>query len=168
LRTIALERGGGGSPDRRKEKAGDGRFGFRVNGRLIFAKGANWIPAHAFDERRERADYEALLRSALDANMNMIRIWGGGVYEGSAFYDLCDEAGLLVWQDFMFACCLYPADRAFLDSVEAEARYQVRRLRHHACLALWCGNNESLSMNVATLAQRKGFIARINGVMAKL
>ena len=152
LRTITLDRGAGGSHDRRKENAGDDRFGFRVNGRLIFAKGANWIPAHAFDERRERADYEALLQSAIAANMNMIRIWGGGVYEASAFYDLCDELGLLVWQDFMFACCLYPADRGFLDSVEAEARHQVQRLRHHACLALWCGNNESISMNVATLA----------------
>ena len=109
----------------------------------FFAKGANWIPADAFAARLGLADYESLLRSAADAHMNMLRVWGGGVYESEDFYNLCDELGLCVWQDFMFACSTYPAfDRAFLRSVRAEAEHQVRRLRHHACIALWCGNNE--------------------------
>ncbi|MDB6094946.1 MAG: csxA 1 [Verrucomicrobia bacterium] len=138
LRTIALER--------KKDRWGKS-FQFVVNGRAIFAKGANWIPAHSFVAGLGRADYERDVRSAARANMNMLRVWGGGIYEHEAFYDLCDELGLLVWQDFMFACTLYPGDRAFLDSVELEARTQVARLRHRACLALWCGNNEIEMLN---------------------
>jgi len=121
-------------------------FKFRVNGRDVFAKGANWIPADALHGRIERDKVRDLLRSAVDAHMNMIRVWGGGRYEPDWFYDLCDEMGLMVWQDFMFACNLYPADRAFLDNVAAEVREQVQRLQHHACLALWCGDNELLGM----------------------
>lgn len=117
-------------------------FKFRINGRDVFAKGANWIPADALPGRITREGVADLLRSAVDANMNMIRIWGGGRYEPSWFYDLCDEMGLMVWQDFMFACNLYPSDRAFLDEVEAEVEENVARLQHHACLALWCGDNE--------------------------
>jgi len=118
-------------------------FGFRVNGRAIFAKGANWIPADVFVPRIPPERYRQLLQSARDAHMNMIRVWGGGLYEPDLFYDLCDELGLLVWQDFMFACSAYPAhDDAWLDNVAAEAREQVTRLHHHPCLALWCGNNE--------------------------
>src|SRR5207244_4469537 len=89
------------------------------------------------------------------ANMNMIRVWGGGIYESEEFYDLCDELGLLVWQDFMFACSLYPADAAFLGSVRIEAEQQVRRLRHRACLALWCGNNEVEQLNADLLEASK-------------
>jgi len=133
LRTIAL--------DRHRDKFGE-TFQFAVNGRVIFAKGANWVPAHAFLTEADPARYDDLLTSAADANMNMIRAWGGNVYEKELFYDLCDEKGLLVWQDFMFACALYPGDRPFLEQVRAEADYQVRRLAHHASLALWCGNNE--------------------------
>lgn len=119
-------------------------FKFRVNGLDIFAKGANWIPCDALPARQTRAALDELLTSAAAANMNMIRVWGGGQYESEDFYDLCDEKGLLVWQDFMFSCSTYPATKDFLSSVEKEARYQVKRLRDHACIALWCGNNEDL------------------------
>ena len=138
LRTLVL--------DRHKDKAGES-FQFVVNGRAIFAKGANWIPAHSFVAGLTRADYARDLTSAAAAHMNMIRVWGGGIYESADFYDLCDELGLMVWQDFMFACSIYPADAAFRASVRDEARHQVRRLRHHACLALWCGNNEIVQLN---------------------
>ncbi|GAT31548.1 beta-mannosidase [Terrimicrobium sacchariphilum] len=151
LRTIELDR----HPDEFGES-----FQFVVNGRVIFAKGANWIPADSFVARVTREDYDNLLSSAADAHMNMIRVWGGGIYEKEDFYDLCDEKGLLVWQDFMFACALYPGDRPFLASVKAEAAYQVQRLAHRACLALWCGNNEIEQMPdqiVATKARKKAY-----------
>ena len=121
-------------------------LGFKVcvNGLDIFAKGANWIPCDALPARQTRAALDELLTSAVEANMNMIRVWGGGQYESEDFYDLCDEKGLLVWQDFMFSCSTYPATKDFLKSVEEEARHQVKRLRDHACIALWCGNNEDL------------------------
>ena len=118
-------------------------FYFEVNGTPIYAKGANTIPVAPMygDVTPER--YEHLIRSAVDANMNMLRVWGGGYYENETFYDLCDEYGLLVWQDFMFSCALYPADDAFVETVEEEVRYQVRRLANHPSIALWCGNNEN-------------------------
>ncbi len=143
LRTIAL--------DRHADQWGES-FQFVVNGRPVFAKGANWIPAHSFVAGLTRADYERDLRSAAGAHMNMLRVWGGGIYESEDFYDLCDELGLMVWQDFMFACTLYPADDAFMASSRAEAELQIRRLRHRACLALWCGNNEVFACNPDTLA----------------
>lgn len=117
---------------------------FRVNGRDIFSKGVNWIPGDALPRRVTPTAVLPQLRAAVDANMNMIRVWGGGTYEKEWFYDACDELGLLVWQDFMFACMHYPSDRAFLNEVRAEASYQVKRLQHRACLALWCGDNEIL------------------------
>ncbi|MCR6656031.1 MAG: glycoside hydrolase family 2 protein [Opitutus sp.] len=138
LRTIVL--------DRHADEWGES-FQFVVNGRAIFAKGANWIPAHTFVAKLTRADYERDLRAAAIAHMNMIRVWGGGIYESEHFYDVCDELGLLVWQDFMFACTRYPADRAFVQSSKEEAAYQARRLRHRASLALWCGNNEIFGIN---------------------
>jgi beta-mannosidase len=150
LRTIAL--------DRHADPWGQS-FQFVVNGRPVFAKGANWIPAHSFVAGLTRTDYERDLRSAVDANMNMLRVWGGGIYESEDFYDLCDELGLLVWQDFMFACTLYPADNAFLASARAEADDQVRRLRHRACLALWCGNNEVFGCNADLLSTDKKLFA---------
>ncbi len=117
-------------------------FACHVNGQKIFARGANIIPADFFPVRaRERI--EETLQQAVAANMNMVRVWGGAVYGEDAFYDRCDELGLLVWQDFMFACCMVPGDSAYAASVEAEARYNVKRLRHHPSLAIWCGNNES-------------------------
>jgi beta-mannosidase len=115
---------------------------FEVNGQALFAGGANWIPDDNLLERITPARYRERVAQAAAANMNMLRVWGGGIYEHEAFYEACDEQGLLVWQDFMFACGLYPANADFLASVRAEAEAAVKRLRHHACLALWCGNNE--------------------------
>lgn len=134
LRTIEL----------RQEPDALGRsFTFVVNGVPIFAKGANWIPADALPTRVSRERLTHLIASAAAAHHNMVRVWGGGYYEDEAFYDLCDQHGLLVWQDFMFACALYPLDdAALLETIRAEVVDNVRRLRHRACLALWCGNNE--------------------------
>lgn len=116
-------------------------FQFQINGKPFFAKGANWIPAHSF-VNEGLALIPGLLDSARDAHMNMIRVWGGGIYELESFYEGCLERGLVVWQDFMFACETYPADRKFLDQVRAEVEWQVRRLRNFSNIALWCGNNE--------------------------
>ena len=118
------------------------RFAFRVNGHEIFSRGANWIPSDALPSRATPELTRKLLQAAVDANMNMIRVWGGGFYEQDHFYEACDELGLLVWQDFMFSCNLYPSTDEFLDEVKQEVDYQVRRLTSHACLALWCGDNE--------------------------
>ncbi|MBO3760510.1 glycoside hydrolase family 2 protein [Ciceribacter sp. L1K22] len=118
------------------------RFAFRINGREIFCRGANWIPADALFSRTSPDKTEDLLRSAIQANMNMIRVWGGGFYEHDWFYDLCDRLGLMVWQDFMFACNLYPCSDEFLDNVAAEVDYQVKRLASHPSIVLWCGDNE--------------------------
>lgn len=125
------------------EKRGDGReFAFAVNGKRLYMRGANWIPQDALPGRVTEAATRDLLQSAISANMNMIRVWGGGRYEADWFYDICSELGLLVWQDFMFSCNLYPADEAYLAEVDAEVCEQTDRLSHHACLALWCGDNE--------------------------
>jgi beta-mannosidase len=134
LRTLKLDR----HPDVFGES-----FQFVVNDVPFFAKGANWIPADAFVVRLTREDYADLLKSAADANMNLLRVWGGGIYENDSFYDLCDELGICIWQDFIFSCSTYPTfDEAFMANVRAEAEDNVRRLRHHPCIALWCGNNE--------------------------
>lgn len=117
-------------------------FHFQINGHDLFAGGANWIPDDNLLERITPARYRERVAQAAAAHMNMLRVWGGGIYEHEAFYEACDELGILVWQDFMFACGLYPANAAFLASVRVEAEAAVKRLRHHACLALWCGNNE--------------------------
>ena len=129
---------------RDKDEKGES-FEIHVNGMPIYSKGANWIPADYFVERLTRDDYKRLLNDAIRANMNTLRIWGGGIYEPDHFYELCDEMGIMVWQDFMFACSMYPANDEFLDSVEKEARYQVNRLKGHASVILWCGNNEIAS-----------------------
>ncbi|MCX6290446.1 MAG: glycoside hydrolase family 2 protein [Bacteroidetes bacterium] len=118
------------------------RFYFKLNGIPVFMKGANYIPADNFLPRVSENGYKEMIQSAADANMNMLRVWGGGIYEDDAFYKLCDENGILVWQDFMFACSMYPGDSLFLDNVKEEATQNVMRLRNHPCLALWCGNNE--------------------------
>ncbi len=117
-------------------------FYVEINGYPLFAKGANYIPNDIILTQVSKADYKRLFRDIKAANMNMIRIWGGGVYEDDYFYQLADENGILIWQDFMFSCTSYPADPSFLKSVEAEADYNIRRLRNHPSLALWCGNNE--------------------------
>jgi beta-mannosidase len=121
----------------------DGKtFTIKVNGAPVFMKGANYIPSDSFVDRVTPERTRALLQSAADAHMNMLRVWGGGIYEDDRFYDLADELGLLVWQDFMFACSMYPGDDAFVENVRREAVENVRRLRNHPSLALWAGNNE--------------------------
>jgi len=121
----------------------DGRsLYFELNGKPVFMKGVDMIPLDNFLPRVTHEKYDRHVLDAKAVNMNMIRVWGGGVYEDDYFYDLCDRNGILVWQDFMFACSTYPADSAFLTNVRAEAIDNVKRLRNHACIALWCGNNE--------------------------
>lgn len=123
-----------------KDKA---TFKFRVNSKDIYSKGANWIPTDSFLPRVNKNKYYELLSLAKQANMNIVRVWGGGVYEDDEFYNLCDELGLLVWQDFMFACGSYPEDDDFIANVNEEVTQNVLRIQHHACLAIWCGNNEN-------------------------
>lgn len=118
-------------------------FYFKVNGKPVFMKGANYIPAGSFEMELPDSEYQHLVREAKDANLNMLRVWGGGSYPPDAFFEACDEQGILVWQDFMFACAMYPGDAAFQNNVRREIEYQVNRLKHHASLALWCGNNEN-------------------------
>ncbi len=117
-------------------------FYFEKDGKPIYVKGANWIPANIFLPSVQKYDYIKLLRKAKEANMNMLRVWGGGVYEDDYFYTLCDSLGIMVWQDFMFAGGMYPADKDFLQNVKAEVAYQIKRLKKHPCIVLWCGNNE--------------------------
>ena len=117
-------------------------FYFRINGQPLFAKGTNYIPQDIILTRVTPDDYTRLFRAMKQSHMNMVRVWGGGVYEDELFYQLADRYGILVWQDFMFACSAYPGDPDFLGNVAREARYNIRRLRNHPSLALWCGNNE--------------------------
>ncbi len=134
LRTLKLEQ--------KRDKWGRS-FTFVVNGARIFCKGANWIPADSFPTRITDKSYEDLVMSSVQANMNMLRVWGGGFYEDERFYDLCDKHGILIWHDFMFSGgCHYPMDETFLANVSREVQHVVRRLRHRPSLALWCGNNE--------------------------
>ncbi len=141
-------------------------FRFRVNGCDVFAKGANWIPSHSlpsvlasdkfggltFQEVQNRTEREAdirvanLVKAAADAGINMLRVWGGGVYESRHFYDLCDQHGILVWQDFPYGCAYYPDKAEYAEAARIEATAAVRRIRNHPCLALWCGNNENAEM----------------------
>ncbi|PLX14098.1 MAG: beta-mannosidase [Marinilabiliales bacterium] len=136
LRTLELIR----------EKDDSGRtFKFKLNGRAVFMKGANYIPQDIFLSRVDSSQYEHLIKSAAQANFNMLRVWGGGIYEKELFYDLCDKYGILVWQDFMFECAMYPGNPEFLENVSKEARKNIIRLRNHPSIALWCGDNEILS-----------------------
>lgn len=127
---------------RQQPDASGKSFTFVINGMPVFAKGANWIPADSFPTRISKSKYRQLLESVRDTNMNMLRVWGGGIYERDDFYELCDEMGILVWQDFMFGCSLYPGDQAFLDNVRQEAVDNVKRLRNHPSIVIWVGNNE--------------------------
>ncbi|WP_265131270.1 beta-mannosidase [Chryseobacterium oranimense] len=133
LRTVELVQ--------EKDAAGKS-FYFKVNGKPLYAKGTNWIPGDSFSPRMTKEKYRKLIKGAKDANMNMIRVWGGGIYEDDEFYKACDENGILVWQDFMFAGSFYPADEDFLNNVKEEVKDQVSRLQNHPSIALWCGNNE--------------------------
>ena len=117
-------------------------FYFELNNKAVFIKGANYIPSDIFLTRVDSNDYREIISAATFANMNMLRVWGGGIYESDYFYDLCDKNGILVWQDFMFAGTVYPGDSSFINNIEIEAIQQVKRLRNHPSIALWCGNNE--------------------------
>jgi len=139
LRTIELIR----EPD--ADGKGEG-FKFRVNGSDLFIKGANWIPEHSFPTLITHERLRERIKQARDAGFNMLRVWGGGFYESNDFYNLCDEMGILVWQDFPYGCSYYPDTGEYADMARMEATAAVKRLRHHASLALWCGNNENLTM----------------------
>ena len=127
----------------RKIEVGE-NLSFKVNGKRVFAKGANWIPCDTEEEKQTPQRYLDLLTSARDANMNMIRLWGGGKFEKDCFYEICDSLGLLIWHDFMFACAMYPATEEFLGEVSAEITHQIKRLQSHPSIALWCGDNEGI------------------------
>ena len=127
----------------RKIEVGE-NLAFKVNGKRVFAKGANWIPCDTEEEKQTPDRYLDLLTSARDANMNMIRLWGGGEFEKDCFYEICDSLGLLIWHDFMFACAMYPATEEFLGEVSAEITHQIKRLQSHPSIALWCGDNEGI------------------------
>lgn len=133
LRTIELIN----RPDEMGES-----FYFLINNKPIFIKGANYIPSDSFLPEVDASRYQKIFADTVAANMNMLRVWGGGVYEDDQFYQLADQHGVLIWQDFMFACSLYPANQSFLDSIAREAEDNIKRLRNHPCIALWCGNNE--------------------------
>jgi beta-mannosidase len=125
-----------------KDQAGES-FYFKLNGKPVFMKGANYIPQDMFQDRVTPAQYRSLLDDVKASNFNMLRVWGGGIYEDQLFYQLCDSRGILVWQDFMYACALYPGKGKFLKTAALEALQQIERLRQHPCIALWCGNNEN-------------------------
>jgi beta-mannosidase len=135
LRTIRLVN--------EKDAVGESYY-FEVNGIPMYAKGANYIPSDAILTNVTTERYQEIFRNITAANMNIVRVWGGGTYEDNRFYDLADENGILVWQDFMFGCTTYPHDPTFLKRVTEETTYNIKRLRNHACLAMWCGNNEIL------------------------
>jgi beta-mannosidase len=135
IRTIEVQR---------VDEAGNHCFTFVLNGEKVFAKGANWIPIDSFIGAVPDSRYKHLIKMSKDANMNMLRVWGGGIYEKDVFYDECNRVGILVWQDFMFSCALYPDyNKNFMANVKEEIVSVVKRLRNHPCLALWCGNNEN-------------------------
>jgi beta-mannosidase len=137
LRSVLLERA--------QDEVGES-FTFYVNGQPVWARGANWIPNDSFPSVVSGEDYRNQIAACQALGMNMLRVWGGGLYELEEFYDACDEAGILVWQDFPYACSYYPEDEKALKIARAEAEVNVKRLRGRACLALWCGNNENLTM----------------------
>ena len=116
-------------------------FQFKINGKPFFAKGANYIPHDNFPARVTDEKYIQTIQDAVDANMNMLRVWGGGIYENDIFYDLCDENGILVWQDFMFACTMYPGDSAFIENVGG-SNLPGKAFTKPSFNCLWCGNNE--------------------------
>ncbi len=130
-------------------------FQFEINGLKIFSKGANYIPMDALYTRITRERLYELLWECKNANYNMIRVWGGGFYESEDFYDICDELGILIWQDFGFACCAYPFNRkGYLKNVKKEIEFNVKRLMHRASLALWCGNNEIESISMGWILRK--------------
>ncbi len=133
IRTIELDLG----------EEEDRAFRFVVNNKPVYMKGANWIPSDSFLPRISDETYRQLITGAAEANMNMLRVWGGGIYEQDIFYELCDQLGLMVWQDFMFACATYWEDPDHLASIGIEVKQNIQRLQHHPSIAIWCGNNEN-------------------------
>lgn len=133
LRTLGIKR--------EKDQWGE-CFEFAVNGVSIFAMGADYIPEDNILSRCSREKTESLIKQCKEANFNCLRVWGGGIYPEDYFFDLCDKYGLIVWQDFMFACAVYEMNEEFAQNIRKEAEDNIRRIRHHACLGLWCGNNE--------------------------
>ena len=137
-----------------REDDAEGRsFYFELNGKPVFAKGANYIPCDNFLPRVTNEIYERTVLDAVNANMNTLRVWGGGIYENDIFYELCDRYGIMVWQDFMFACALYPAEGALLENIRQEAIDNVKRLRNHPSIIVWCGNNEC-NMNLRSAKKK--------------
>jgi beta-mannosidase len=134
LRTIELIQ--------EKDQVGSS-FYFKLNGKPVYMKGANMVPPDSFLPRVSDATYFSLVDNAKKANINMLRVWGGGVYFDDAFYEACDANGILVWQDFMFACAMYPGDEKFVQNVKQEVIDNVNRLQNHPSIAIWCGNNEN-------------------------
>ena len=130
------------TPDKDENGKEGARMAFRVNGREVFCKGSNWIPCDAFENKQTPERYRDLLESAKAGNENMIRLWGGGQFEKDCMYEICDELGIMIWHDQMFSCAVYPGDDAFLESVRLELTHQIKRLRDHASIAMWCGDNE--------------------------
>jgi len=160
VREFALTRAEGAPPDAEP-------WQFVINGAREFVRGANWVPLDALPARLTRADYAARLQQARDANINFLRVWGGGLREKRAFYDVCDELGILVWQEFPFSGTLldhFPRDRAWLDFVRAECGAIVRALRNHPSLVVWCGGNEfSVSRNRAIVNTLRAVVAEHDG-----
>jgi beta-mannosidase len=159
---------------REKDKSGES-FYFEINGIPVFIKGANYVPQDIFLNRVKKDDYEKIIKYAIKSNINMLRVWGGGFYENNIFYELCDKYGILVWQDFMFACAMYPANNRFLNNVKKEAIYNIKRLRNHPSIALWCGNNENYEgwnhwgwQNMYSEKERKNIIKDYNKLFLKL
>lgn len=134
IRTVRINQ----EPDEEGKK-----FVIEINGEPIFLKGMNWIPADSFPSRLTDQDYKQWITLVAESNANCLRVWGGGIYEHDAFYRYCDEKGITVWHDFMFACAPYPEESWFLNLVSREAEAQIRRLQNHPSIILWCGNNEN-------------------------
>jgi beta-mannosidase len=127
-----------------QEAQADGKsFQFAVNAKRLFIRGANWVPINTVYTDITRRDYEVLIHAAVKGNLSMLRIWGGGIYEPPAFFELCDENGILVWSDFMLSCGIYPQNQAFLDEMAREAEYVLKTYRNSTCLAIWAGDNEN-------------------------
>ena len=140
FRTVELDTSAINSPD----LPGKHMFAIKVNGLRLWIKGVNWIPDDPFPARVTGGRYEVRIKDMLDANINAIRVWGGGIYESEDFYNLCDQEGIVVWQDFLFACAAYPETPEMFEEVELEAAEAIRRLENHPSLVMWCGGNECL------------------------
>ncbi|MHC4457247.1 MAG: glycoside hydrolase family 2 protein [Planctomycetota bacterium] len=160
IRTVKLNRSSDEYGLPTEQRDGE-NFQFEVSGQTVFAKGANWVPPSIFAGSVTDDDYEKLLNTASKANINMLRVWGGGYYGSQKFYELCDRFGIMVWQDFMFCCAYYPDRQWFLKEVKNECTEIIKRLRNHPSLVLWCGNNEIDWMhNMGMLGKGKKFYGR--------